>query len=97
MFTAFREKGLGELIAWVVLSRRREALEPVECAIADVVKAISSPDDDRPLDRATLGLVLLAIGDSLVGEEMARATGLPHSAAHEIAVTQIMAILDSSR
>lgn len=93
MFTAFREQGLGELIAWVVLSRRRDALEPVECAIADVVRAITGPDDERPLDKATLGLVLLAVGDALVGEEIARATNLPHSAAYEIAVTQIMAIL----
>ena len=93
MFTAFREQGLGELIAWVVLSRRRESLAAVECAVADVVKAISEPGDDRPLDKATLGLVLLAIGDALVGEEIARATGNKPEVAHEIAVKQILAVL----
>ncbi|WP_265530537.1 TetR/AcrR family transcriptional regulator [Sphingomicrobium marinum] len=93
MFTAFREQGLGELIAWVVLSRRREALAAVESAVSEVVEAITEPGDDRPLDKATMGLVLLAIGDALVGEEIARATGNEHSAAHEIAVKQILAVL----
>lgn len=93
MFTAFREQGLGELIAWVVLSRRRASLAAVEQAVAGVVTAITEPGDNRALDKATLGLVLLAIGDALVGEEIARATGNEHSAAHEIAVKQILAVL----
>ncbi|MBB3763133.1 TetR/AcrR family transcriptional regulator [Sphingomicrobium lutaoense] len=97
MFDAFRDQGFGELIAWVVVSRRRESLAAVESAVADVVRAITAEGDDRPLDKATLGLVLLAIGDSLVGEEIARATGLPHSAAHDIAVTQILGVLGELR
>jgi AcrR family transcriptional regulator len=93
MFDAFREEKVGELMAWVALSRQREALEPVVCAIADVVRDIREPGDARPLDQATLGLVLLAIGDSLAGDEVARACGLPSTAARDIAVQQVIAVL----
>jgi len=93
MFDAFIDQGAGELIAWVVLTRQREALEPIVEAIAQVVRDISEPGEERPLDQATLGLVLLAIGDSLAGSEVARACGLPRSAARDIAVGQVIAVL----
>lgn len=93
MFDAFEQQRVGELMAWVVLTRQREALEPVVDAIAQVVRDISRPGDDRPLDQATLGLVLFAIGDSLAGAEVARACGLPRSAAREIATQQVIAVL----
>ena len=48
------------------------------------------------MDKVTLGLVLLAIGDSLVGEEIATATGQPRDAVREIAVQQIAAIVGES-
>ena len=93
MFDAFIEQGAGELIAWVVLTRQREALEPIVEAIGQVIRDISAPGEERPLDEATLGLVLLAIGDSLAGSEVARACGLPRSAARDIAVRQVIAVL----
>ncbi len=93
MFDAFDQQKVGELMAWVMLTRQSGALEPVVDAIADVVRDISSPADKRPLDQATLGLVLIAIGDSLVGEQVARACGLPRSAARDIAVQQVIAVL----
>ena len=93
MFDAFIEQGAGELIAWVVLTRQREALEPIVEAIGQVIRDISEPGEDRPLDQATLGLVLLAIGDSLAGSEVARACGLPRVAARDIAVRQVIAVL----
>ena len=97
MFDAFREEKVGELIAWVAMTRQREALEPLVDAIAQVVRDISEPGDERPLDQATLGLVLLAIGDSLAGDEVARACGLPATAARDIAVRQVIAILAGRR
>ena len=93
MFDAFREEKVGELIAWVAMTRQRAALEPLVDAIAQVVRDISAPDDPRPIDQATLGLVLLAIGDSLAGDEVARACGLPTTAARDIAVRQVIAVL----
>ena len=93
LFDAFTDQGVGELMAWVALTRQREALEPVVEAISQVVRDIRDPGDERPLDQATLGLVLLAIGDSLAGSEVARACGLSRSAARDIAVRQVIAVL----
>jgi AcrR family transcriptional regulator len=94
MFDAFEEQKVGELMAWMILSRQRDALDPIAAAITQVIVDITEPNEVRPLDRATLGLVLLAIGDSLVGAEMSKACGLPRSAARDIAVQQVVAVLD---
>jgi len=93
MFDAFIEQRVGELIAWVVLTRQRDSLAPVMDAISEVIRDIRSPDDKRPLDQATLGLVLFAIGDSLAGVEVAEACGLPRSAARDMATEQVLAVL----
>lgn len=92
MFEAFRREGAGELIGWVALSRQREALEPVIGTIERIIRIMRGAGDTRPVDRMTLSLTLLAIGDSLVGEEIARATALPREAVREVAATQIEAL-----
>lgn len=95
MFEGFRREKIGELIAWVAMTRQREALEPLIETIGEVVRDITDPGDERPLDRATLSLVLFAIGDSLAGEEMARACGLECKDVRSIAKQQIVAILSA--
>ena len=93
MFDAFAEQGAGELIGWITLTRQREALQPVIDTVAEIIADFREAGDERPMDRVTLGLVLLAIGDSLVGEEIASATGQPRQAVREIAVQQIGAVI----
>ena len=93
MFDAFAEQGAGELIGWITLTRQREALQPVIDTIAAIIADFRDAGDERPMDKVTLGLVLLAIGDSLVGEEIALATGQPREAVREIAVRQIAAVV----
>ena len=92
MFDAFRREGAGELIGWIALTRQREALEPVVQTIERIIRVMRAVGDERPVDKMTLGLTLLAIGDSLAGEEVARACDLPREAVREIAVTQIEAL-----
>lgn len=92
MFEAFRREGAGELIGWIALTRQREALEPVISTIERIIRVMRGAGDTRPVDRMTLSLTLLAIGDSLVGEEIARATALPREAVREVAATQIEAL-----
>lgn len=92
MFDAFRREGAGELIGWIALTRQREALEPVIQTIDRIVRLMRAAGDERPVDRMTLGLTLLAIGDSLVGEEVARACTLPRETVREVAVAQIEAL-----
>jgi AcrR family transcriptional regulator len=92
MFDAFDSERVGELIGWIALTRQREALEPVIDTIKAIVADIRDSGDTRPMDRVTLGLVLLAIGDSLVGDEIAAATGLPREAVRDDAVGLIKGI-----
>lgn len=92
MFEAFRREGAGELIGWIALTRQREALEPVIATIERIIRIMRVAGDTRPVDRMTLGLTLLAIGDSLAGEEVARACNLPREAVREVAATQIEAL-----
>ena len=96
MFEAFTEQGAGELIGWITLTRQREALQPVIDTVAAIIADFRDADDQRPMDKVTLGLVLLAIGDSLVGEEIAKATGQPREAVREIAVKQIGAVVGAA-
>jgi AcrR family transcriptional regulator len=95
MFEAFRREGAGELIGWVALTRQREALEPVVATIERIIRTMRALGDTRPVDSMTLSLTLLAIGDSLAGEEVARACGLDRSAIREVAAATIEALAGS--
>ena len=97
MFDAFTSQGAGELIGWITLTRQRQALQPVIDTVAAIIADFRDAGDERPMDKVTLGLVLLAIGDSLVGEEIAKATGQPREAVREIAVRQIAAVVSETR
>ena len=92
-FDSFARDRVGELIGWIALTRQREALAPVTETIAAILADFRAAGDPRPMDRVILGLVLLAIGDSLVGKEIAAATGDGVDDVREIAVAQIGALL----
>lgn len=94
-FDSFAADRVGELIGWIALTRQREALAPVTETIASILAGFRAAGDPRPIDRVILGLVLLAIGDSLVGQEIAAATGDSADDVREIAVAQIGALLGS--
>ena len=93
MFDAFARDGAGELIGWIALTRQRDALQPVIDTIAAIVADFTAAGDQRPMDKVTLGLVLLAVGDSLVGEEVAAGTGQTRDQVRQIAVHQIAALV----
>ena len=93
MFDAFADQGAGELIGWIALTRQRDALKPMIDTIAAIVADFAAAGDQRPMDKVTLGLVLLAVGDSLVGEEVAEGTGQARGEVREIAVRQIAAMV----
>lgn len=92
MFDAFRREGAGELIGWIALTRQRDALEPVIATIERIIRTMRVAGDTRPVERMTLGLTLLAIGDSLAGNEIARACGQSREAVREIAAVQVEAL-----
>ena len=93
MFDAFRRERVGEMVGWIALTRQREALLPVTETVAAILADFRAAGDGRPMDKVILGLVLLAIGDSLVGEEVAAATGDTPSDIRDIAVLQVAALI----
>jgi AcrR family transcriptional regulator len=90
-FDAFGKEGAGALAAWMILSGNRDALNPILSAIHDLVDQLGEGHEDRPVHEITLWLVLAALGDSLLGEAMAQALGLPPEKARELARRQLIA------
>jgi AcrR family transcriptional regulator len=92
-FDAFGREGGGALAAWMILSGDRAALDPILESIHTLVDRLGEGHEDRPVHETTLWLVLAALGDSLLGEPMAAALGLPREKAREVARTQLLATL----
>ena len=83
-FDAFGREGAGALAAWMILSGNRDALDPVLDAIHELVDHLRAGHEEHPVAETTLWVVMLALGDSLLGEEMAASLGLPRERAREI-------------
>jgi AcrR family transcriptional regulator len=92
-FDAFGREGAGALAAWMILSGNRDALNPVLEAIHGLVDRLGQGHENRPVHEITLWLVLAALGDSLLGEPMAGALGLPPERARELARNQLIAAM----
>ena len=83
-FDAFGSEGAGALAAWMILSGNRDALNPVLDAIHELVDHLRVGHEDHPVADTTLWIVMLALGDSLLGAEMAESLGLPRERAREV-------------
>jgi hypothetical protein len=60
-------------------------------AIHQLVDHLRAGHEDRPVEETTLWVVLMAMGDSLLGAEMADALGLPPGKARETARRLLLA------
>lgn len=91
-FDAFGKNGAGALASWMILSGNEDALDPILTAIHDLVEELAEDHGgDVPIREETLQLVLMALGDALLGGPMARALGLPRDKAREIARQMLLA------
>lgn len=91
-FDAFSH-GAGALASWMILTGNKDALDPVLAAIHWLVDEISKdhPHEGRySLQEETLQLVLMALGDALLGAPMAKALGLPREKARELATISMI-------
>jgi AcrR family transcriptional regulator len=88
-FDTFDREGAGALAAWMILSGNRDALDPILEAIRGMVRQLSREHEDHHIPESTLWLVLAALGDSLLGEAIASALGLPRNSAREIAASML--------
>ena len=92
-FDAFA-KGAGAMASWMILSGNQDALDPILDAIHRLVDELAKDHDrDSPvtLQEETLQLVLMALGDALLGGPMAKALGLPREAARTLATIALLA------
>jgi AcrR family transcriptional regulator len=91
-FDAFDQQGAGALATWMIMSGNKDALDPILTAIHNLVDELADEGHgDVMLHQDTLALVLMALGDALLGKPMADALGLPREAARDIAYRMLMA------
>lgn len=92
-FDAFGREGAGALASWMILSGNEDALDPILIAIRRLVDQLARDHDfdAAALTAETLGLVLTALGDALLGGPMAKALGVPRTTARALAVRQLTA------
>jgi len=86
-FDAFDKGGAGALASWMLASGNEDALDPVLETIHALVEELGeegeTPDERESTHQTTLTLVLLALGDALVGERMAASLGLSRGSARD--------------
>jgi AcrR family transcriptional regulator len=92
VFDAFDSGGAGALASWMILSGNRDALDPILSAVHDLVDELADgvQPPERPIQEETLHLMLMALGDALLGAAMARALNLPRSKARDLAVGMLL-------
>jgi len=83
-FDAFAHQGGGPLAAWMIMSGDTAALGPVFKVLHDLVERIGERDG-QPVRERALALILLALGDALLGGLIAPALGLPREAVRRLA------------
>jgi AcrR family transcriptional regulator len=97
-FDAFDREGAGALTSWMLLTGNEDALDPIISTIHDLLDELA-PDEpaehlaERRLHRDTLSLVLMALGDALIGGALAKSLELPRDAARERATAMLEASL----
>ena len=84
-FDAFDRDGGGALASWMLLSGNEDALDPIVEAIHDMVDELHEFDAGT-MREATLTLVLMALGDSLMGGPLTQSLGLPRTSARGTAL-----------
>jgi len=97
-FDAFDREGAGALTSWMLLTGNEDALDPIISTIHDLVDELAPGEADhvagaQTIHNDTLTLVLMALGDALIGGALAKALGLPRDAARGRAAAMLEARL----
>lgn len=87
-FDAFDKEGGGALASWMLLSGNEDALDPIIETIHAMVdelnpEEVGSDADSKQMHQTTLTLVLMALGDALMGAQLAASLGLRRTAARD--------------
>lgn len=94
-FDAFDKQGAGALSSWMLLTGNEDALDPIVDAIHALVDEVGEGGhEDREMHEDTLTLVLMALGDALIGERLADSLGLKRDRARDLAESHLEHALD---
>lgn len=88
-FDAFGREGAGALTSWMLLTGNEDALDPIIGAIHDLVDHLHEGESGA-LAQTVLKLVLLALGDALIGRPLAAALALPQATARDVAEQMVL-------
>ena len=89
-FDAFGEGGAGALASWMLMTGNDNALDPIIETIHQLIDNMA-PDahEKQIMHEDTLALVLMALGDALMGEPLSAALELPRNTARALATELI--------
>ena len=94
-FDAFGKEGGGALASWMLASGNEDALDPIIETIHSLVDDLipeDCPDESgRAMHENTFTLVLMALGDALLGEQMADSLKVKRSVARDRAEAMLVA------
>ncbi|QWC57590.1 TetR family transcriptional regulator [Erythrobacter sp. 3-20A1M] len=100
-FDAFDREGGGALVSWMLATGHEDAIEPfVETihALVDRLEPTESGHEGwQAAHSATLAVVLLSLGHSLLGEPLARSLKLPEGTARDLAESFVTASLEQAK
>jgi AcrR family transcriptional regulator len=91
-FDAFDREGAGALASWMLLSGNEDALDPILASIHDLVDELHDGGSGS-MRQLTLNLVLLALGDALLGQQLAKSLRLPRRTARDTAEAMLAGAL----
>ncbi len=98
IFDSFDKEGAGALASWMLLSGNEDALTPIVETIHKLVDTIAAQGHaDQHLHELTLEMVLLALGDSLMGDPLTASLGLKRNSARRIAARRLQQTFDEQR
>jgi AcrR family transcriptional regulator len=100
-FDTFDREGAGALTSWMLLTGNEDALDPIIKIIHELVDEIAPEEtqqalEERRIHRETLSLVLMALGDALIGAALAKSLGLPRDAARARAEAMLAQSLEEA-
>jgi AcrR family transcriptional regulator len=89
-FDSFDREGAGALASWMLMTGNEDALDPIIEAIHRIIDNLAhDAKEQRLMHEDTLALVLMALGDALMGAPMAAALGLPRDTSRLLATELI--------
>lgn len=95
-FDAFGRDGGGALATWMLASDNHDALDPIVEMIGGLISEIRPAFADeiyeREINEVTLSLILLALGDALLGQTLAASLNVSNTSARDRAEMMLIGI-----